>query len=487
MSSLKKRGLILTFSRASNQAVMLFSPLLLVRILDVEQYGQYREFMLYALVLNALIGLAASRSLLYFIPLYPERTRRYISQALLFTLSLTTVGCLLVWAAGGLIRANTSYDFVAPLILYLFCFLNLDHLEFYWLAKKNSAAVLYYSTGRLVLRLLVVVVAAWLTRDALSIAYAVTVFEAFRMLFVLFFSWHKKMFTRDITWASCKEQMAYFLPLGGSNILYVINENLSRLFVSSHLGAVALSLYTIGAYAMPFRSVLRSSVGDVVFTDMVEKSQAKDPQDRLRLWQHSTLLLCLLLFPIGTTMIIYSDLIVRTLFTAQYAAAAPLFAIYALALIRESFDLTLPVRSAGKTHYFLLTNLIGLALNAALLIPFYRWFGLTGPAWAYVVTRTINGGLFVWIIMGIYRIRLGDLLPWGSVTRICIGCVVAMPLLFVLNPLGAHELLAGVGGLFLFGVGYLAFIRVFGGQVISDLMIRLLLRPKRRFAKQAMS
>ena len=66
MSSLKKRGLILTFSRATDKAVMMFSPLLLVRILDVHDYGQYREFMLYATVLSEIISLNAGRSLLYF-------------------------------------------------------------------------------------------------------------------------------------------------------------------------------------------------------------------------------------------------------------------------------------------------------------------------------------------------------------------------------------------------------------------------------------
>ncbi|KAB7627878.1 oligosaccharide flippase family protein [Alkalilimnicola sp. S0819] len=479
MASLKKRGLILTFSRAADQAVMMFSPLLLVRILDVESYGQYREFILYAMLIKACISLGAGRSLLYFLPLEPERSRRYVTQAVLFSLLLSAVGCALVWLGGDLLRAWTSFDFVLPLVLYLFFLVNVDYFLFYWLARKRSDVVLFYSTGQLILRLLVVVAVAWWSGEALHIAYGLVAFEASRALLVLAYSAHQGLLSGGWDWATCKRQMAYFLPLGGSTILFTLTENLSRLFVSTQIGATALSLYVIGTYAIPLRTVIRSSVGDVIFPDMVQKSEAREPMERLRLWQQSTVLLCLLLFPAATVMIVEAELIVRTLFTAEYVAAAPIFAIYGVVLLRECFDLTLPVRSAGKTSYFVYANLAGLAINAALLFPFYHLFGLLGPAWAYLLTRLITGVMFFPVIMHLYGIRLSRLLPWSDTGRLALGCLLAAPLLVVLEPTGLNELVAAMIGGLLFALAYLTFIRRFGSQTTVQILARIWPRWRR--------
>ena len=44
MSSFISRGAVLASARLLNQALMLLSPLLLVRLLDIVEYGRYRQF-----------------------------------------------------------------------------------------------------------------------------------------------------------------------------------------------------------------------------------------------------------------------------------------------------------------------------------------------------------------------------------------------------------------------------------------------------------
>lgn len=479
--SLRRRGLILALSRGADQAIMLLSPLLLVRILDVTAFGQYREFMLYAVLLKAFISLNAGRNLLYFVPLRPERERQYVTQTVLLAAALGSAGCLLILASGDLIRAATSLDFVLPLVLYLFFLLNSDYFQFYWLAKKRSDVVLFYSTGQLILRLSVVVAVAWYSGDALAIAHALVWFEAARLLAVLIYSAHKGLLSGGWEWTTCKQQLAYFLPLGGSSILGMASENLGRLFVSAQAGVVALSLYTVGTYAMPLRNVIRSSVGDVIFPNMVASSRAPDPQERLHLWQQSTLFLCLLLFPAATAMVVHAELIVVTLFTEQYVAAAPIFCIYALVLVRECFDLMLPVRSAGKTNYCIYVALGGLLLNAALLFPFYHWFGLVGPALAYLLTRAAMAVPLLLAIRRLYGVSLARLLPWDGVVRIALGCAVTAPLLTVVGRWAdGHSALTAAAGGVLFGGAYLLFLRLFGSQATDHLVIRLLPRLRRR-------
>jgi hypothetical protein len=123
--------------------------------------------------------------------------------------------------------------------------------------------------------------------------------------------------------------------------------------------------------------------------------------------------------------------------------------------------------------------------NAMALFPFYYWFGLIGPALAYLATITFTGAMFMGTVLRLYQIRLSELLPWAAMARVALGCLIATPLLYVAEPFDVHELLGGIAGGVLFGISYVAFIRLLGGQALSDLMARLFLRARRRPVERA--
>ena len=75
MSGLLSRGAVLTASRLSNFAILMLGPLLLVRILDVDAFGQYQEFMIYAMLFITICGFGMDSSLTYFLPRYPNLER----------------------------------------------------------------------------------------------------------------------------------------------------------------------------------------------------------------------------------------------------------------------------------------------------------------------------------------------------------------------------------------------------------------------------
>ena len=51
---------MLASARLLNQALALLSPLLLVRLLDIAEYGRYRQFMATAMLITSLAGFALS-------------------------------------------------------------------------------------------------------------------------------------------------------------------------------------------------------------------------------------------------------------------------------------------------------------------------------------------------------------------------------------------------------------------------------------------
>ncbi len=65
-----------------NQGLVIISPILLVRLLTVEEFGRYREFLLYAGLLTTICAFGINNSLLYFIPSRPNSVRQMVRQAI---------------------------------------------------------------------------------------------------------------------------------------------------------------------------------------------------------------------------------------------------------------------------------------------------------------------------------------------------------------------------------------------------------------------
>jgi len=461
VASLLKRTVVLSISRFASQAIVLVSPILLVRILSVTEYGKYREFLLYAAIAGAFVTFGVRHSLVYFLPKYPERERVWVTQAALFTLALSCVAVIVIFVIGDLVRAKTSFDFITLLQLYILFFFNLDFLESYWLGKKRTDLILYLSATRLTARMIVVVVAALLTSDARQIVISLILLECVRCVLVLAFATNRKWFTSGITRSSLKEQMTYFVPLGVGGIAETLNRRIGMLFVSFVLGAEALAFYVIGSFAVPIVNTLRGAIADVIFPEIVQLKHA-EAKDALPLWQQATVWYCVLLFPMVVIFNYYADAVVAILFTEDYFNAIPVFSAYALLLSIYCFDFHLPLRVQNANRFFVIASVIGLSVNAALLYPMYTVFGLVGPVVAYLVSQTVFAVYLALQTSRLYKVRISMMVRWLDVAKVTIASLVCMPILMIgkvaVEPYLIRSVVFGAAYI----VAYLAVLRFLG-------------------------
>ncbi len=470
MASLLKRTATLSFSRFANQSIVLFSPLLLVRILPVAEYGSYREFLVYFGLLLPLASFGIARSLPYLIPKYPEKERNWITQTALFVLLSCSIVVLVIFPFGDMIRANTSFDFVAALQLYVFFFINLDFLELYWLGKKRADLVLYYSTGRLCARMLLVVALAYLTRDARTIVYGLIVLEVVRFFLVLAYSLYCRWFTREISRTDLALQASYFVPLGSGAVVQQLNTSAGMLFVSVAIGPEALAFYAIGAFATKIVDILRGAIADAIFPDIVE-IKTKVAKDALPLWRQATVWYCILMFPTAVLFSYYADAIVTVLFTAEYAAAIPIFATFSSLLILACFDFHLPLRVQNSNRYYFVGNIISLVVNLALVYPMYLAFGLVGPTLAYAISRIVMTVYLGLCAMAVYDMGVPELAHWRDVGKTLIASLVCLPILIAGKFLVGDLLLRAI----VFGGSYLlAFLVVLRALGVWDVFAAVL-------------
>jgi O-antigen/teichoic acid export membrane protein len=299
----------------------------------------------------------------------------------------------------------------------LFLFQNLDIIDAYWLAKKKSAFVLYYSLSRAAIRVVAVIITAYFTHNVLTIIYVLIILEFAKFLFILFYLLNKNLLSLKIDWISLKEQLIYIVPLGIASILLEFNRDISKVIISANLGASVLALYAVASQNLPIVTVVRSSVADVIFPDMTEKI-SKKPLEALKLWSRSNIIYLFLMSPLFFIMFIYADVLIKVLFTSDYLEAVPIFQVYLIFFLKQCFEMGIPIRAMNKNKYFLIGYIFTSALNFGLLYVLFGIFGLLGPAIAYVVSEVVLSFYFANRILKIYEIKIRDLFFWKKVSII---------------------------------------------------------------------
>ena len=451
MAPLAHRAAYLSLARLANYGLMLLSPIILTRVLTVEEFGRYREFLLYATVLQSLGGFAIGDSLLYFIPAHPESPWRIVRQtaALTFCATLITSVALigLDFATGGALVGAYLWQ----LVLYLMLSTNLDFWEMYWLANHRAAAMFSYTASRLVVRLLVVTIVATATRDVNTLIWSLIVVEGVR------FVGSAIVFTKLD--ASAREpalnepwrgQLRFCLPSGTGSFIAYINRYFAGVFVAKVLGAVSLAQYTIGRFPEPVIAVVRNALSTVVLPEMVRRGR-DNPEVQLGLWRRATAMNAILLLPVIALVIRYAEPAVTTVFGRSYAAAAPLMQIFMLSMFRECFDFAPALRAMNKVSPLVYSNLAALVVCALAMLVLTPAFGLNGAMAAAVLSTYVDG---IWQARSVSR-RLGkpigELIPWSSITRTVLAAVLAC--IVVVSPIWTDTL--GFAGVVFAGATYM--------------------------------
>jgi len=425
MAGFARSAVVLSLSRIANYGLMIISPVILVRFLSVRDFGHYREFLLYASLLQSIAGFSISDSLLYFIPAHPNNQWRFVRETNVLTAVMSAAvvgGCLLLnFLMGGKVLGA----YAIPVALYVMFYVNVDFWEGYWLAMQRPTSVFVYMTGRLMLRLLVVVGVAVFTSDVATIIWSLIALEGIRLV------------VSTAAWATVnraasepklehirRDQLRFCVPVGLATVCYLVSRNLGNVAVAKYLGAAALAQFTIGTYGEPIVMALRSSLSTVVLPELVRRG-ATSRDALLLLWQRTTVINCVLLFPAAVVAVVFAEPLIVNAFGLSYRPAVPVLQLYALVIIRSCFDFSPPLRAINRTRPLVTSNIaaaIGSALTLIVLLP---TLGIVGAGVALVISNLLEALYLAWSVRRLYELTWTALLPWKTVARVTLCALVS--------------------------------------------------------------
>jgi O-antigen/teichoic acid export membrane protein len=434
MAELGNRVAVLSLSRFANYALMLISPIVLVRLLSVEQFGELRTFLLYATLLQVCATFSAYDSLLCFVPAYPESPWRLVRRAVQFASATSLSAVLLLVLADFAAGRALVGDLLLPLVLHTLVFVNLDFWEFFLLVRNRPGQMLAYTASRLAARTLVtIVVAAW-TRDVWAVIWALIGIEFVRML-ISAIVW--RVLDRSAqepalrqTWG---DQLRFCVPSGLSALVQMVGRNLSDLAVTNVLGAARFAQYAVGRYADPIVVTVRNSISSIVLPEMVRRDR-HTRENPLDLWQRATVVNAVFLLPIAFMLALHAEPVVVTVFGSAYRDAALVMQIYSLVLIRECFDFAPVLRAANRTGPILSGALVGLLTAGAALFVLLPDGGIAGAMLAFVIAAFAECIFLGWCVKRLYQLRLRSMVAWKSVGKTALAAALASPALLGGSP-----------------------------------------------------
>jgi O-antigen/teichoic acid export membrane protein len=470
MRGMAHQAAILTVSRIANYGLMIISPVILVRFLTVVDFGRYREFLLYASLVQTAAYFGLSESLLYFVPLHTASMWRVVRETTLLTayISLLIVG--VVVALQLLIPGGVVGPYLVPVVLYVLLSVNLDWWESLWLATHRPVPVFVYTGARLLARMLVVVSVAIMTHNVWAIIWSLVMLEGLRFAgaFVAWTTADRSRLEPQIGDLR-REQLRFCVPFGLATLLLLLSRNLGNVVIVKYLGVAALAWFTIGTYGEPIILALRDSISRVLLPQLVRRSQG----DALRLWYRATIINCVLLFPTAAVVAWYAGPLIVKAFGPAYRPAIPVLQWYSLVIVRACFDFSPLLRAINKTRPFVPIGIAAMLANGVALAVLLPVTGIVGAAIGLCAANLVEVICLGFSVNRLYRCGLRGIVPWTAVAKVGLCAAAGAAVAFGVTFAWRASVLGAACGTLLYAVVFAALLLATRVDEATTLLHRL--------------
>lgn len=431
-----KPALLIIAGRIAGFVAAFVTPLILVRIFDLETFGTYKQWFLLYITLLTITQIGMSESLLFFLPKADGQAGRYVMNSVLFLTAMGTVAAaLLVLNAEAIARwmSNPALEPLIPLLaLYLLLMQASIGLETVMTARSayRSAAVAYAVTD--VTRVLFLIVPVLIAPSLRSLLYGAVGFAVLRFLYTAHYFWRtfRGSFRPD---AVCfTQQLAYALPFALAVVASIAQENLHQYAVSGLFEAATFAVYSVGCLQIPLVDLVATTVCNVMMVGMSTAIHSGRESQVIDLWHDTVRKLAIVFFPLGALLLIVAHDLIVMLFTETYAASVPIFMVGVVAVFFAAIPMDGLMRVYAKTNVLLAINLVRLAMIALLIHWSISSFGLVGAMLVTVLALALGKAIGLGAAASMWHVGVGRLLPWRPLSLIVVvSLTAALPALAV--------------------------------------------------------
>ncbi|MFA5866052.1 MAG: oligosaccharide flippase family protein [Phycisphaerae bacterium] len=438
------RSATIIFTEFFRSITTLAMGIVLSRLLSKAQYGTFSQaFMVYTLF-STILSLSLPQSLYFFIPKSKDKDQPLVmSQTLILTLTLAAAaGCFMYFSAPLLSRWMNNSELTNVLKV----------MSFYPLADMISQLVspALISVGKVgysavfgfifaIVRIFSIVwpVAA---KYPLPDVIKVMVIAAFAtagvglVMIVLILRIHKVWFSKTLLW----EQLEYSIPLAGALAVGLLGRQLDKWIISIFFSPEQYAIFSNGAAELPLVGVLTGGLAAAILPEMVKSASANKLMDAVSLWQRSSRVCALAMFPTFVLALLLAPQLIVLMFSFRYSQSTYPFIVYLFVLPLRVVIFASLLRALSYTSPIMIGAILSLTINAVLGIGLVKlagkgMAGFLSPAAASVISQYLSAWYLLYAIKKVSGVSISKILPWGHLARLLLlSAVAGIPVLPIL-------------------------------------------------------
>ncbi|HEV8614024.1 MAG TPA: oligosaccharide flippase family protein [Methylomirabilota bacterium] len=443
--SLSSRTLWLMVAKTVGFACAFALPLLLVRRLSQHEFGLYKQIFLIVGTAALMLPLGfGTSSAFYFLPRERERQGAVVLNVLIFNVGVGLLGLVALLAWPGLLAlifGDVELIPFAPMIGVLILLLIVSAApEFLAIANQETTIATGFILLSQLSRVGLLLGAALLVGTVRSLVWA-SIAHASMLTVTLLLYQHSRWrgFWRRVDWSMMREQLAYALPLGGAVLLAGVQLDLHNYVVSHRFGPAAYAVYAVGCFEFPLIMILSESATTVLIPHVGALQKAGQRREILAVTARATRKLALVFFPMYALLLVTGADLITFLFTPQYRASWPVFAINLALLPLSAVPYDPIVRAYANQRFFMLClRVITFSLSAVALWFATARFGLVGAISVVVATAVVER-LVIFVRLGrLLRVTRNDVVLLADTGKVALAAAAAGIITALVHPLLAE-------------------------------------------------
>jgi len=422
------RGSVIFLGAANglNAALHFVIPVALVRLLSVDDFGNYRLLWLAATSAMIFAPLGMPRSLQYFLPRSDEVDRRaFIDQTFLFMLVTAGLSALFFLPSSPLLPAtmkglvNSSGYLVSVFVLFWVGASLIEVLPSAMEKYRHQAAFVSILS---LIQTAGILASAWYFREARSVVGFLVGFSILKYSVLLAFRYSQ---TGSLALRISKElflrQIRYALPLGINGMLVQGRTVTEQWIVAIIFTSGQFAIFSVAASIYALLNVLKSSVNFVTVPRM-SRLHAQGRVDKiLELNNKGNIAVSFLLYPVLAFLMVNASQVVEVLYTGDYSSAANVMRLY----VGSMFIMAIEISSILIVHqqgpYMMRTSFLMILATLVAGVLGAKFSGLVGVAFGGLTAVTIGAIRNYFRVVRITGTPLLKIQHWNTIGIILIA------------------------------------------------------------------
>ncbi|MCY7377255.1 MAG: oligosaccharide flippase family protein [Pyrinomonadaceae bacterium] len=429
--SLKTQSAWILFAKVIGFGFSFLLPLLIVRFLNQDEVGIYRQIFLIIVNANAIFTLGFGMSAYYYLPRETSRRPAVIFNTLLFNFVAGGLVCLTLFlfpSLVGNIFQSAEITRLAPkigIVIWLWIFSSF--LETVAVANQETRMATAFIILAQFTKTALMVLAVMLFANVESFIYAAIIQAVLQSAILIVYL--NSRFPRFWTAFDAKffrEQLFYALPFGLSGLLWTLQTDIHNYFVGYRFSSAEFAIYAIGCFQLPLIGMLGESATAVLIPRVSKLQATGDRAEIIRLTMRAAQKLAFFYFPIYIFLMITAQTFITTLFTRDYLGSVPIFLIN-LTLLPIWIWVTDPIVRAYQElgRYLLLMRVFILPVMMAALYFGIQNLDLRGMILIVVVTAFAEKIIFTAIILKKLKVESHDLSELQTIGKTAAAALTA--------------------------------------------------------------